>query len=108
MADCDDGQIHVGGHAQPIVKCTSCGSRTCFTHGLPWHTGFSCEEFDLLQSNASTNKSSGSGESALETAVTTAQRLRTIENERASVSTIISTTKPCPSCRRNIEKNGGW
>jgi hypothetical protein len=33
---------------------------------------------------------------------------RFIEDRRATEQTISQTTKPCPNCGKNIEKNGGW
>ncbi|KAI9151303.1 Maltose O-acetyltransferase [Paramyrothecium foliicola] len=108
---CENGQIHLGGDAQPIVKCMTCGGRTCFTHGIPWHSGLSCEEYDVVQSSKSgaiIASSLTSHASALTAASLTEDLLRAIEDERATQSTIKSTTKPCPRCGKNIEKNGGW
>jgi hypothetical protein len=34
--------------------------------------------------------------------------LRRAQELRASKETIERTTKPCPKCKWNIEKNGGW
>lgn len=44
-ADCDHGQIH---HERdnPCVHCVACGAMSCFTHGIPWHHGFSCALYD--------------------------------------------------------------
>ncbi|KAL3473969.1 hypothetical protein BJX99DRAFT_232452 [Aspergillus californicus] len=43
---CDDGQTRASGAKTPIMICTHCGTRTCFTHQRPWHEGMTCEEFD--------------------------------------------------------------
>ena len=43
---CDSGQVHGGGDDQPIMTCTSCQFKTCFTHQAPWHKGQTCRQFD--------------------------------------------------------------
>jgi hypothetical protein len=48
-AGCGSGQIHDGGNDQPIMTCNSCGTKTCFTHQLPWHTDLTCTEYDDQQ-----------------------------------------------------------
>jgi len=65
---CDHGQIHPHGglyhflfcmwriwwqalyvlDAYPIVQCSWCYKKSCFTHQLPWHEGLTCSEFDSL------------------------------------------------------------
>ncbi|KAG7125412.1 hypothetical protein HYQ44_001381 [Verticillium longisporum] len=45
---CGSGQIHETGAEQPIVICLHCNSRSCFTHEVAWHDGFTCEEYDSL------------------------------------------------------------
>ncbi|KAM7203561.1 hypothetical protein V8F33_002181 [Rhypophila sp. PSN 637] len=45
-AGCSSGQVHEGGHAQPIVTCISCGQKTCFIHKEEWHAGVTCAEID--------------------------------------------------------------
>lgn len=96
-AGCGSGQIHLGGIDQPIVKCGSCGSQTCFLHKVPWHTGMTCDEWAGLVEPASQ-----AGRPSGETLFQRAQELR------ATKETINRTTKPCPKCGCNIEKNGGW
>ena len=34
--------------AYPIVQCSWCYKKSCFTHQLPWHEGLTCSEFDSL------------------------------------------------------------
>ena len=34
--------------AYPIVQCSCCYKKSCFTHQLPWHEGLTCSEFDSL------------------------------------------------------------
>ncbi|KAH7304021.1 hypothetical protein B0I35DRAFT_363897 [Stachybotrys elegans] len=104
---CENGQIHEGADAQPIVKCNMCGSRTCFLHGVPWHTGLSCEEYDAIQSS-SAERNIRPDASPVTFASLSKDQTRVIEERRATEQVIKQTTKPCPNCGRNIEKNGGW
>ncbi|KAK4130247.1 hypothetical protein BT67DRAFT_391613 [Trichocladium antarcticum] len=96
-AGCGSGQIHDGGLDQPIVKCGSCGGQTCFLHRVLWHTGMTCDEWSSL-----TEATSATSRASTETFLQRAQELR------ASKETIDRTTKPCPGCGWDIEKNGGW
>ncbi|KAH6667617.1 hypothetical protein B0J14DRAFT_489716 [Halenospora varia] len=43
---CDSGQIHDSGDEQPIMTCTTCSFKTCYTHKMPWHEGLTCSQFD--------------------------------------------------------------
>ncbi|KAK4031854.1 hypothetical protein C8A01DRAFT_51204 [Parachaetomium inaequale] len=95
-AGCGSGQIHEDGLAQPIVKCASCGCKTCFLCKVPWHVGLTCDEWSSLVAASAADDTS---------AQTLLQRA---EELRASKDTIDQTTKPCPRCSWNIEKNGGW
>jgi hypothetical protein len=81
---CDSGQIHETGDAQPIMTCTICHFKTCFTHKMPWHQGQTCAEYDFL-------------------------RKERMEQEAASENLIAKTTKKCPNpkCGHGIEKKGG-
>ncbi|KAI9048310.1 hypothetical protein LZ554_008104 [Drepanopeziza brunnea f. sp. 'monogermtubi'] len=49
--NCASGQIHEGGSTQPIVRCSNCGFRSCFRHGVPWHDRLTCEEYDAMLLN---------------------------------------------------------
>ncbi|KAL7812152.1 hypothetical protein V8C44DRAFT_349565 [Trichoderma aethiopicum] len=99
---CGSGQFHDTGEAEPIVKCTSCGHLTCFQHKVTGHEGVTCEEFDLTQlgSGASPRQDSR--------AVEIAESLRHKRENEASEATIVFTTKACPQCKSQIEKDGGW
>ncbi|MCJ1260744.1 hypothetical protein MMC22_000606 [Lobaria immixta] len=44
-ADCTSGQIHENIHTD-IVICKSCGSKSCYNHGVPWHEGYTCDRYD--------------------------------------------------------------
>ncbi|EGR44209.1 uncharacterized protein TRIREDRAFT_70837 [Trichoderma reesei QM6a] len=99
---CGSGQLHDSGESEPIVKCTSCGHLTCFQHKVPWHAGVTCEEFDLTRSDSAASLPQGNR------AVELAEARRHKRDNDASEETIRSTTKACPSCKSQIEKNGGW
>lgn len=45
---CNFGQLHSDGVNSPIVSCLNCNNRTCFNHQVPWHTGMTCPEYDLM------------------------------------------------------------
>ncbi len=81
---CESGQIHVGGDGNPIMTCTTCHFKTCFTHKMPWHTGQTCSEYDELQKER-------------------------MEQEAASKKFIADTAKICPnpSCGYAITKTVG-
>jgi hypothetical protein len=72
--NCDSGQIHGGGDDQPIMTCTTCKFKTCFTHKLPHHAGVTCDEYDE-----------------------DASRKRRIEEESASEKHLREETKKCPN-----------
>ncbi|OTA04992.1 hypothetical protein A9Z42_0055890 [Trichoderma parareesei] len=71
-------------------------------HKVPWHAGVTCEEFDLTQSDSAASLPQGNR------AVELAEARRHKRDNDASEATIKSTTKACPSCKSQIEKNGGW
>nr|CAG8651008.1 1151_t:CDS:2 [Entrophospora candida] len=76
---CGSGQIHEGGADVQIMKCHACGSKSCYTHDVPWHGGLTCEKYD---------------------------ELRKVE-EAATDDYLQQETKPCPKCGIRIVKNGG-
>lgn len=46
---CNSGQLHTpnqGEELSNLMTCEDCGSRSCFTHQVPWHEGKTCAEFD--------------------------------------------------------------
>ncbi|KAK3400231.1 hypothetical protein B0T20DRAFT_496623 [Sordaria brevicollis] len=89
---CESGHIHEGGKQQPIMKCPM-GHLTCYVHEVQWHKGMSCEEFDIYRKDPSSDAYQ--------------QHLRQLEENKKSEEKVAQTSKPCPSCGRNIEKNGG-
>jgi hypothetical protein len=84
---CGSGQIHADGHGQPIMTCTTCNFKTCFTHQVKWHSGMTCAEFD------------NPGVSGRERA----------KQEAASAKYIAKNAKICPNkkCGAVIVKNSG-
>ncbi|KAK4097684.1 hypothetical protein N658DRAFT_569186 [Parathielavia hyrcaniae] len=100
-AGCGSGQIHEGGSDQPIVKCAGCGSKTCFSCKVPWHVDVTCAEWASFMAPTSDKTAKEPPRSAAEIFNEQAKELR------ASTEIIHKTTKPCPNCRWNIEKNGG-
>ncbi|KAK3955844.1 hypothetical protein QBC32DRAFT_229243, partial [Pseudoneurospora amorphoporcata] len=89
---CESGHIHEGGKAQPIMKCPR-GHLSCYVHKVSWHKGMSCDEFDIKRMDPDSPAYQ--------------QYLRQEEENKKSEEKIALTSKPCPSCGRNIEKNGG-
>ena len=82
--NCGSGQIHEGGNDQPIMTCTTCKFKTCFTHKMPWHEGLTCGQYDAEQ----------------------AERVR---QEAASAKVLAKTTKACPNpkCGLHLDKYAG-
>ncbi|CAH1756875.1 2313_t:CDS:2, partial [Entrophospora sp. SA101] len=77
---CGSGQEHTTGDRLPIMTCSACSAKSCFTHDVPWHQGLTCAQFT----------------EQLESKDYTANRAY---YERL--------TKQCPSCQMSIEKNQG-
>lgn len=48
---CDFGQLHERAASEPIVRCLNCGFRSCFVHSGPWHSGFTCDEYNEMLQN---------------------------------------------------------
>lgn len=105
---CGNGQIHDGGTDQPIVKCTSCGGQTCFQHRSTWHTGMSCEDWDVLRSFAAVASPAALGDISPSHGGVLRERIRKAREIQASEEIIGKISKPCPGCARSIQKNGGW
>ncbi|KAK3488017.1 uncharacterized protein B0T23DRAFT_323735 [Neurospora hispaniola] len=89
---CGSGHIHEGGYSQPIMKCPN-GHLSCYVHKVPWHKGMTCDEFDIVKKNPDSPAYK--------------QHLRQQEENKQSEKIIALTSKPCPSCGRHIEKDGG-
>ncbi|KAI0205465.1 hypothetical protein F4808DRAFT_233762 [Astrocystis sublimbata] len=119
--NCGSGQLHPAAEAEPIMTCHYYHRRTCVVHGLPWHSGFTCEQFDQLVASsqqagifrqcthrASTTPGSRRSRSQgqrftveLEAAV------RGARDDEASREEVRRTSKLCPQCRIDIEKISG-
>ena len=86
--NCNGGQVHRTGEAEPIVTCNHCGSKSCYTNRVPWHEGMSCEQYDMSQ----------------ETDEETQARLaaEAIETRKGAPG-----VKFCPKCQVPIQKDGG-
>lgn len=78
---CDAGQIHSEGVSAPIVTCYVCHHRTCFMHQIPWHDGYTCDEWD--------------------------QREKTRIGSATTTEYLTKFTKACPQCKKPIEKYDG-
>ncbi|KAI3332449.1 hypothetical protein HD806DRAFT_519183 [Xylariaceae sp. AK1471] len=77
---CDAGQIY------PLectkAKCYSCKHYSCVRHDIPWHSSETCEEYDKR---------------------TRKQR----KNNKLSEKHVKEITKPCPGCKKNVNKYSG-
>jgi hypothetical protein len=79
--ECGSGQLHdLEGFSSPEVTCIKCKNRTCFTHRTLWHTGLTCAEYDLLESQRPND---------------------------GSHTWLELNTRRCPQCRWYIEKKAG-
>lgn len=67
-----------------VFTCNKCGGKACVPCDRPWHENETCESYK-------------------ERTNTKAR----IEEEDASLAAIQKETKKCPSCSKNILKNGG-
>jgi len=74
---CDFGQIV---HKKAVsFTCDACGALTCVKHGVPFHNGLTCAQYDKLHAH----------------------------DQKALSLWKTSHTKKCPKCNTDIEKNGG-
>ena len=131
--NCDFGQLHDGGMAQPIIRCLNCRFRSCFKHSVPWHDRLTCEEYDEMlarrmeqrdkraeqerqkqRHEEERRRARAAQKGAAERAEVEKDRARKMEalkrramEENLSVKKVHATTKPCPGCRWPIEKNAG-
>jgi hypothetical protein len=81
---CSSGQIHPQDSPNHILTCASCKYKICTVHDIQWHEGETCKQYDYRISG---------------------QKAR--HEEIATAKIIKQTTKPCPSCKANIEKVDG-
>ena len=71
--------------AAPLMRCHSCGFRTCITHQVAWHDGQTCEDYDLWKT----------------------ENIHRDEENAASEAEIRMSTKPCSSCMAPSVKING-
>ncbi|TGJ83110.1 hypothetical protein E0Z10_g5667 [Xylaria hypoxylon] len=64
------------------AKCHACKQSSCVRHDVPWHSGETCEEYDRR---------------------TRKQR----KSYKLSEKHVKETTKPCPGCKKNVNKYSG-
>lgn len=86
---CDSGQVHLpsgrpdNSSCPPtLLKCHACGGRQCTSHGVKWHEGRTCREYEAMNPSKS-------------------------KQDKASQATIKEISKECPRCKRNIIKSVG-
>ncbi len=83
---CGSGQVHDGGQGEgphmevPIMTCGGCRQKMCAYHQVAWHNGVTCDMFDADAAN---------------------------DGRRATQVYLARNTKPCPSCKTDIEKRDG-
>ncbi|CAM1509001.1 Fc.00g027400.m01.CDS01 [Cosmosporella sp. VM-42] len=82
-AGCSSGQIYGDGEdddpLDPHIHCEECAFEMCYNHSMPWHEGQTCEQYDSIRQHGDPEF----------------QQTR---------EWIAQNTKPCPSCRENIQK----
>ena len=82
---CGSGQVHADNHKEnPVMVCNSCGFKTCVVHKLPWHEGFTCEEFDCDES-----------------------QIERLEADEATAKLLSQNSKVCPACNQGVTKTEG-
>ena len=88
---CGNGQLHVGGDAEPMITCSECSFRSCYRHKVAWHIRISCEEFDAMTQDE----------------VEEMERKRVKLEEAQYQEVYGKEAKPCPKCKASILKDGG-
>ena len=80
---CGHGQIYLASQVlkSQMVECDKCKAHSCFRHQVKWHSGYTCENYDLYHPNFTITKS-----------------------DREFIK---KTTKACPNCSFRIQKDGG-
>jgi hypothetical protein len=79
-AACGSGQMYET--ECPRFECVNCKTTSCLHHRVPWHADETCAEYD--------------------------KRNQTLqEAEKASEKAIRGSSKPCPSCKRDVHKFAG-
>jgi hypothetical protein len=82
---CQNGQLYEDTEfLDPRIVCEECAFEMCFTHQIPWHTGYTCEQYDNQREHGDPDF------------YETRQYME-------------SNTKRCPgaNCGANVEKDGG-
>ncbi|KAH7357236.1 hypothetical protein BKA65DRAFT_424111 [Rhexocercosporidium sp. MPI-PUGE-AT-0058] len=83
--NCGWGQVNPETYKEnPVMICNSCGFKTCTFHKLPWHEGFSCEEFDCDES-----------------------QIERLEADEATAKLLSQNSKICPACNQGVTKTDG-
>jgi len=65
-----------------LCECQECGAKACIPCDRPWHEGESCAAYQARIKDR-------------------------VEEEDRALEAIRKVTKPCPGCKRSIQKNGG-
>ena len=65
-----------------ICTCYECGAKACVSCDRPWHEGETCAEYQVRVKDR-------------------------LDEEDQALEAIRKMTKPCPGCRKQIQKNGG-
>lgn len=97
---CGSGQIHDDEEGNSVImKCVECGTRTCTYHGVEWHEGMTCKQYDRKLS-------------WLRFLWKVLRLLRlewTVDwgNLNLAVALRDMDIKPCPKCGQGVQKNGG-
>ena len=78
-AGCGHGSLHDG--KSEMIRCRKCGHKMCFEHQVPWHTGYTCQQYEMSHPQAAITKS--------------------------SEELISKMSKPCPGCGIAVQKVGG-
>jgi hypothetical protein len=77
---CESGQVHAA--RCPKFTCHACGAKHCVNHGIPWHKGETCDEYDV-------------------------RNRRRRKEEQKSAQAARGMSKPCPACKRDVHKSSG-
>ncbi|KAI0485619.1 hypothetical protein F4859DRAFT_389142 [Xylaria cf. heliscus] len=116
---CGSGQIHPAAADEPIMTCHNCHKRTCVVHKLPWHSGFTCRQFDARVRALGQGQDKETATAAAAAAASLRSREQRLEEQRAlailqrakddeaSREEVRRTSKACPNCKSDIEKDSG-
>lgn len=76
---CGHGSLQDG--RKEMIRCRKCGYKTCFKHQVPWHSSYTCEEYEMSHPQAKIT--------------------------RTTEEMVIKMSKPCPGCGIAVQKTGG-